>query len=363
MAALLSVLKPVAYASLPLLALQYSPRGRYYTRTLVYVSTMGFVATLASFIAAGMSLAGRRYDVNYAVARTFYCFAGTILGLRVEVEGEEYLRDATDGGGMPAVLMVNHQSMLDILPMGRCMPKRTSIMSKKSLQFTPLGPFMTMSGAIFIDRGNSTGALRSLDAAVGVMRSLRVSLWMFPEGTRHSSEAPAMLSFKKGGFHLAIQAGFPIIPLVVENYWHLFHKNTFESGVIRVRVLPPVPTAGLTVADIPDLSARVREQMLAALVDISRKVSSAPPPERPAAPAQEQPSATEKLSSVVSEQARAMPDDAVFEGRAHGEAALGVAPVPSRESLASSGSENGNSNGTGTETEEDEGMVIVGRPA
>lgn len=108
-------------------------------------------------------------------------------------------------------------------------------MSKKSLQFTPLGPFMTMSGAIFIDRGNSTHALKSLDVAGNMMRSLRVSLWMYPEGTRHSSEVPELLPFKKGGFHLAVQSGLPIIPVVVENYWRLYHKDVFESGVMHAR--------------------------------------------------------------------------------------------------------------------------------
>jgi lysophosphatidate acyltransferase len=108
-------------------------------------------------------------------------------------------------------------------------------MSKKSLQYTPLGPFMTMSGAIFIDRGNSTRAKRSLDAAVNVMRTLRVSLWMFPEGTRHNSPNPDLLPFKKGGFHLAVQSGLPIIPIVIENYFHLYHTNEFHSGVVHIR--------------------------------------------------------------------------------------------------------------------------------
>ncbi|KAJ7462117.1 1-acylglycerol-3-phosphate O-acyltransferase, partial [Mycena latifolia] len=363
MAALLSLLKPVAYASLPFIALQYSPRGRYYTRTIVYVSAIGFAATLGAFYAAGLSLVGRRFDVNHAVARTFYAFAGTILGISVEVEGEEWLQDSNDGGGRPGVFMANHQSMLDLIPVGRLMPKRTSIMSKKSLQFTPLGPFMTMSGAIFIDRGNSSRALRSMDAAVNLMRNLRVSLWMYPEGTRHNSEHPEMLSFKKGGFHLAVQSGLPIIPLVTENYWHIYHKNVFESGVIRVRVLPPVPTAGLTAADIPALVTLVRDQMLAALIDISTKAPAAPSSKEPT-PLLDPGSisaVTAVLSDVASEQVAAMPEDAVFEAKADAPA---VPVSMSRESLASSAFEGvaGSENGTETE-EDDEGMVLVGRPA
>ncbi|KAJ7682254.1 1-acylglycerol-3-phosphate O [Mycena polygramma] len=363
MAALLSLLKPVAYASLPFIALQYSPHGRYYTRTAVYVSAMGFCATLGAFYAAGLSLANRRFDVNHAVARTFYALAGTLLGWRVEVEGEEWLQDSADGGGRPAVFMVNHQSMVDLIPLGRVMPKRTSIMSKKSIRYSPLGPFMMMSGAIFIDRGNSARAKSSLDAAVNMMRTSRVSLWMYPEGTRHNSPAPDLLPFKKGGFHLAVQAGLPIIPIVTENYWHLYHNGVFASGVIRVRVLPPIPTTGLTAEDVPSLVTHVREQMLAALGSISTHATatSLPAPAKSLAPPDPGSisSVAAVLSDVASEQhTTATPDDAVFEASP----TPAVAVSPSRESLASSAFEGVAGSENGTETEEEEGMVMVGRP-
>lgn len=67
------------------------------------------------------------------------------------------------------------------------------------------------------------------------MKSLKISLWMFPEGTRTSSEVSDMLPLKKGGFHLAIQAGIPIIPIVTENYWRLYRKDVFDEGTIKVR--------------------------------------------------------------------------------------------------------------------------------
>ncbi|KAJ6560356.1 hypothetical protein B0H19DRAFT_944779 [Mycena capillaripes] len=363
MAALLSFLKPVAYASLPFIALQYSPPGRYYTRTAVYVSAMGFAATVGAFCAAGLSLANRRFDVNYVVARTFYAVAGTLLGWRVEIEGEEWLRDATDGGGRPAVFMSNHQSMIDLIPIGRIMPKRTSIMSKESIRFSPLGPFMMMSGAIFIDRGNSARALRSLNAAVDMMRSLRVSLWMYPEGTRHNSPTPGLLPFKKGGFHLAVQSGLPIIPIVVENYWHLYHKNVFGSGVVHVRVLPPIPTTGLTAEDVPALVTRVREQMLAALLDISSKATSTLAPEKPIAPPEpaSMSSVAAVLSDVAHDHTEAMPDDSVFEAKP---STVTVAASLSKESLVGSTFEGVAGSDNGTETEEDdEGMILVGRPA
>lgn len=71
------------------------------------------VASCSVVVAAGMSLVGRSTDVNYVVARIFYALTSKALDLHIKVEGEEHLRTC------PSVLMVNHQSMLDVLVIGK----------------------------------------------------------------------------------------------------------------------------------------------------------------------------------------------------------------------------------------------------
>jgi lysophosphatidate acyltransferase len=46
-----------------------------------------------------------------------------------------------------------------------------------------------------------------------------------------------MLPFKKGAFHLALQAKVPIVPIVIANYSHVLNVKamTFEKGSIPVR--------------------------------------------------------------------------------------------------------------------------------
>lgn len=90
---------------------------------------------------------------------------------------------------------------------------------------------------MFIDRANHAGALRAFGAAVQHMKEKRQSVWLFPEGTRSYFTRPDLLPFKKGAFHLAIQAGCPIVPVVVQNYAHLFNirARRFESGTINVK--------------------------------------------------------------------------------------------------------------------------------
>ena len=98
-----------------------------------------------------------------------------------------------------------------------------------------LGQFMTFSGAVFVDRGNNAKAIRSLAAAGEAMRERATSLWLFPEGTRSMREHHDMLPFKKGAFHLAVQAGVPIVPVICENYWRLYRKGVFESGTLKIK--------------------------------------------------------------------------------------------------------------------------------
>jgi lysophosphatidate acyltransferase len=60
-----------------------------------------------------------------------------------------------------------------------------------------------------------------------------------------------LLPFKKGAFHLAIQAGVPIVPVVVQNYAHVLHLQdmTFEPGTIKVKVIKRGHTVEVKFAD------------------------------------------------------------------------------------------------------------------
>lgn len=77
------------------------------------MSTMATAGVVGSFLAAGMAMVGEKYNVQYVVGRMFYNVAGRLMGIDVVIEGEEYL------DVQPAVLMCNHQSVLDILTVGR----------------------------------------------------------------------------------------------------------------------------------------------------------------------------------------------------------------------------------------------------
>ncbi|KAI0650435.1 1-acylglycerol-3-phosphate O [Trametes meyenii] len=368
MSVLASFVKPLAYLSLPVFALHTlanaSPVARYYVRIGLYLSTLGVCSVWGVICSIGMGLIGRRFDVFYVVARSFYHLASRAIDIRLVVEGEEYLETR------PSVLVGNHQSMLDILYLGRIFPRRASIMAKKELQWSPLlGQFMTLAGAVFVDRGNNARAVRSLTAAGEIMKERHSSLWLFPEGTRSMRPHADMLPFKKGAFHTAIQAQVPIVPVICENYYRLYRKGVFESGTLKVKVLPPIPTTGLTAADAGALAVRVHDLM----VETLREISAPPPPEaspKPAEPAvSSSPLTTPPVAGIPTPAAPSQPpvveteaEKAAEQVRTESRASINASENSSTSSPTLShrrveGSENG------TETEEDDGMVLVGRPS
>ena len=156
---------------------------------------------------------------------------------------------------------------------------------------------VTLSGTVFIDRTNRSSALKTFDNAVKQMKRDKVhpspslltfqqSVWIFPEGTRSHADNPMLLPFKKGAFHFAIQAGVPIVPIVVANYSRLFSvkKRRFEAGTVKIRgsitlnhtdlVMEPISTTDLTSADVDRMAVETRERMLTVLEDISEKTRS-----------------------------------------------------------------------------------------
>lgn len=66
---------------------------------------------------------------------------------------------------------------------------------------------------------------------------LQTSVWLFPEGTRGHAAEIDLLPFKKGAFYMAVQAGVPVVPIVVANYNTLYDSKTkrFNAGTIKIK--------------------------------------------------------------------------------------------------------------------------------
>ena len=69
-----------------------------------------------------------------------------------------------------------------------------------------------------------------------------ISVAIAPEGTRMPT--PRLGRFKKGAFHLAMQAEVPIVPIVIHNAGDVMWKKDFtaHSGTVKVTVGEPIST-------------------------------------------------------------------------------------------------------------------------
>jgi 1-acyl-sn-glycerol-3-phosphate acyltransferase len=158
----------------------------------------------------------------------------------------------------PFVVVSNHESFADILLISH-LPWDMKWLSKAELFRIPvMGWMMWLAGDIPVKRGFGPSAVEAMERCRDALRK-RVSVMIFPEGTR--SKTAELLPFKDGAFRLAIEAGVPILPLALSGTGTALPKHGWRFGrsAAEVRVLEPVETAGLTLADVPELKARVRD--------------------------------------------------------------------------------------------------------
>lgn len=160
-----------------------------------------------------------------------------LAGLDIVIRGQHNLEDHR-----PAVFCFNHQSSADFFILLKILRKDIAGVAKKELEYTPLGPVFKAMGAIFIDRSNKKKAIAAMKPAVEALKT-GTSIAIAPEGTRSGSKK--LGKFKKGAFHLAMNAGVPIVPIVIKNAFMAMPKGTkmFKPTHIEVVVLDPVDTS------------------------------------------------------------------------------------------------------------------------
>lgn len=172
------------------------------------------------------------------------------------------------------IYMPNHQSNYDIPVLLGCLAVQFRWLAKAELFKIPLfGRSMRGAGYISIDRSNRESAFRSLKTAADIIRQ-GTSVLIFPEGTR--SDDGEIRDFKKGGFVLAVDAGVPIVPVIVRGTRSIMPKHRFRvrSGPVTLHILPPVETSGYTRKTKDDLIREIRGILIRSL-DRVRKGESA----------------------------------------------------------------------------------------
>lgn len=229
-----------------------------------YLRSIAATMSLIPSAAAGLpiwALTGSKSEARNFATSVFADVSSALIGLNLVVRDEHHLWE-----NRPAVFVFNHQSKVDVVILAKLLRRDIAGVGKKEIKAMPLiGRTLELAGTIFIDRDNSASAIEAMKPLVDAMRNQGKSVVISPEGTR--SITPKLAPFKKGAFHLAIQAGVPVVPIVIHNAGDVAPKGdfVFRSATVEVDVLPPVDTRNWSSDTIEEHMAEVRDMFLDAL--------------------------------------------------------------------------------------------------
>lgn len=168
--------------------------------------------------------------------------------------------------GEALVVMSNHRSYYDIPAAYSSIPGRMRMVAKKELFRVPLfGRAMSKTGFVKVDRADRKAAMESLKESRKLLAE-GTRVWIAPEGTR--SKDGSLGKFKSGGFHLALDAGVRILPMVVEGTEKIMGPDSFmvhQGSSVTVTILPPIDAPAYGHARRKDLMRDVRAAMANAL--------------------------------------------------------------------------------------------------
>lgn len=238
--------------------LRFAQRRRI-TRTQKLRTTASYAAMAGTFLcglaanAMGMPRTRARNFVTSVAPELALAAAG--IGLRIL--GEEHL-----WASRPAVFVFNHQSPLDLV-IGVQLMRRdaTGVVKAEMGQMLGWGQFARFMDLALVERTDPEKARAALAPAVEKLKQ-GLSLGICPEGTR--SYTPRLGPFKKGAFHMAMQAQVPIVPVVMRNVGDVMHRDAFwmRPGVVDICVLPPVSTVDWTRETLDRHVADVRQSFV-----------------------------------------------------------------------------------------------------
>lgn len=202
---------------------------------------------------------------NVVLFGRWYAWCGRIFGVEVEIRRHPAVAEAH-----PCVYVANHQNNYDLFLMPNALLHRTVTIGKKSLRLIPFfGQLYWLSGNILLDRDNRSRAVGTMQGAVDRIRNEQLSVWMFPEGTR--SYGRGLLPFKTGAFHIAQQAGVPVVPVCMSSTAHI-KLNRWRNGKIIIAMLEPVALDKSTT--IRPFTRQVHQLMADTLAELDSELAS-----------------------------------------------------------------------------------------
>ena len=173
------------------------------------------------------------------------------------------------------MIAINHTSYVDFLPAGLAMKRRgrrLRFMIKAEMQQVRIVNFLIkQNGAIPVDRHSGADAY---GAAVAALRAGEV-VAVYPEAT--ISRSFELKEFKTGAARMAVEAGVPIVPLIVWGAQRIWTKGLprqlgRKKVPVTVAAGPPLPAArDITLTD-KELYESTNEELYESMTSLLHRV-------------------------------------------------------------------------------------------
>ncbi len=176
-------------------------------------------------------------------------------GVKVDISGLENIPEGN------VIVICNHQGIAEI-PIVLGYVKVAGMLAKIELSKIPIFSYLMIAvGCVFVDRNDKTQARAAVTNSIEAVKRGN-SMVIFPEGTR--SKDGEIGPFKQGAASIAAGAGVPVLPIVFEGSIKVFEekKRVVRGQTVKVRILPPIDVAGLSVADRQRALNDIREKMI-----------------------------------------------------------------------------------------------------
>ncbi|HEV2287545.1 MAG TPA: lysophospholipid acyltransferase family protein [Candidatus Acidoferrales bacterium] len=230
-------------------------------RTLAGASFLAVYIVVVGLPVIAYSILRQSSSLLYRAGKWGIGFAMRLSGVRVRAEGAEHIPSGV------CIFAANHVSNLDPPAALIGVPRRISFLAKKEVFKIPVVRTALRLGKIVpVDRADREAAMASIDQAIAILRE-GISFFVFPEGTR--SNDGSLMTFKKGTFVMAIQAGVPVVPVSILGSRERMPKGKLATipGEILLRFGPPIEIGRYGLDDRDELMRRVRDAVAAGLQD------------------------------------------------------------------------------------------------
>jgi 1-acyl-sn-glycerol-3-phosphate acyltransferase len=195
-------------------------------------------------------------DRVYQIIRKLFKVMLKIVRLRLVVSGyENFDREKN------YIIMGNHESLFDIFAVPIAIPMRIIAIEAAGHFKVPLWGYITRKwGNIPIQRKNLQEAKKSLEKARTIIKK-KVSLVILPEGGR--TVTGEIKEFKKGPFHLALEAETDILPFAMNGLFEFKSKNSWllNPGDARIVFGKPIPYQSFRDLSVEELRDLVRKRI------------------------------------------------------------------------------------------------------